>query len=636
MSAVQRILVGFLCLSFNSCSTEVETAPKILDVKNSPSSPSDRGLHAFFDLGSWMGYALNEDTASTGFSGPYILGVDHGVWAANEIAEFDLESEDHNLSNLISYNSEYLPGELRNTLVYETAAINSTLQFKSDRTAIVSTQIENKANEDLCFTPLWKGEVFEGGLAKSNISIQVNLPSNQKIFIHPQEEGELVLESDSSYHYALQNTCLSPSEVQTFSIEIQYHPDHKTYVKSDRTRDDDRWGEYLQITSNSSLSEDEKIVLTKSVYTLINNWRSPAGELKHDGLFPSYHYKWFHGFWSWDSWKHAVALCEIDSELAKNQIRAMYDFQDENGMIADCVFRDTTVEKHNWRDTKPPLSGWAIWEVYNETKDIKFLEELYPKLVNYHLWWYEFRDYDNDGLCEYGSTDGTLKAAKWESGMDNAIRFDSCHIVEGSNFSLNTESVDLNSYLASEKIYLAKMCIELELDNSRWLNEFHDLCKSVREDFYDTETGYFYDIDAETGEFLNSAMGPEGWTPLWCGVASTEQAESVVSHMMDTSKFNTFIPLPTIDVSHPKFDPQDGYWRGPVWLDQAWFGVDGLRRYGYDSEADLLKQKVIENCEGLTTPGVPIRENYHPLTGDGLNAEHFSWSAASLILLLSE
>ena len=27
-------------------------------------------------------------------------------------------------------------------------------------------------------------------------------------------------------------------------------------------------------------------------------------------------------------------------------------------------------------------------------------------------------------MCEYGSTDGTLEAAAWESGMDNAIRFD--------------------------------------------------------------------------------------------------------------------------------------------------------------------------------------------------------------------
>jgi len=73
-----------------------------------------------------------------------------------------------------------------------------------------------------------------------------------------------------------------------------------------------------------------------------------------------------------------------------------------------------------------------------------------------------------------------------------------------------------------------------------------------------------------------------------------------------------------------------------VWLDQVWFGIDGLKKYGYLQEAKLLLNKVIINCEGLDKPGISIRENYHPLTGKGLNAEHFSWSAAHLILLITK
>lgn len=33
-------------------------------------------------------------------------------------------------------------------------------------------------------------------------------------------------------------------------------------------------------------------------------------------------------------------------------------------------------------------------------------------------------------MCEYGSTDGTLEAAAWESGMDNAIRFDDAKMLK--------------------------------------------------------------------------------------------------------------------------------------------------------------------------------------------------------------
>ncbi len=120
-----------------------------------------------------------------------------------------------------------------------------------------------------------------------------------------------------------------------------------------------------------------------------------------------------------------MALSYFKPELAKNQVRAMFDFQNKQGMIADCIFRDTLIEKHNWRDTKPPLSAWAVMEIFQQTKDTAFVKELFPKVLKYHRWWYLFRDHNKNGLCEYGSTDGTRIAAAWESGMDNAVRFDS-------------------------------------------------------------------------------------------------------------------------------------------------------------------------------------------------------------------
>ena len=96
---------------------------------------------------------------------------------------------------------------------------------------------------------------------------------------------------------------------------------------------------------------------------------------------------------------------------------------------------------------------------------------------------------------------------------------------------------------------------------------------------------------------------------------------------MGTTFFNTIVPLPTIDISHSEFDPNNRYWRIPVWLDQLWFGVDGLNKYGYFRESDLLKNKVITNCEGLKKAVTSIRENNQPLTREELNTEHFSSSA---------
>ena len=64
----------------------------VLDLINSPNSPTDKGLNAFFDLGCWMGFSLSNNGSYTGFSGPYILGLEHGIWTSNNIASLDLIS----------------------------------------------------------------------------------------------------------------------------------------------------------------------------------------------------------------------------------------------------------------------------------------------------------------------------------------------------------------------------------------------------------------------------------------------------------------------------------------------------------------------------------------------------------------
>ena len=47
----------------------------------------------------------------------------------------------------------------------------------------------------------------------------------------------------------------------------------------------------------------------------------------------------------------------------------------------------------------------------------------------------------------------------------------------------------------------------------------------------------------------------------------------------------------------------------------------------------MLTTKLWQNADGLLT-NKEIRENYHPITGKGLNAKNFSWSAAHILMLL--
>ena len=136
------------------------------------------------------------------------------------------------------------------------------------------------------------------------------------------------------------------------------------------------------------------------------------------------------------------------------------------------------------------------------------------------------------------------------------------------------------------------------------------------------------------GETFVDAMACEGWIPLWVNAATKEQAEAVKDNMINPMYFNTKVPFQTLSASHPDFKPDRGYWRGPNWLDQAYFGVVGLHNYGYHEDAYRATYKLIHNAEGVLAKGPSIRENYQPLTGAGLESHNFSWSAAHYLLLL--
>jgi putative isomerase len=659
-----------LSLSLFSCSTKqyqedsfpIFLPSNILDYKGTPSSPKDRLSLAFSDQGAWFAYGFsNEGNKILGFSGPFLMAQGHGEWSSKVLSQLELTNNetkgkldfnDFSISQT-SYNSH-----LNQVIENKKLKLEQNLFYNSPHSAIITTQITNFSNEIINLQPSWKGATFSIGLiiTKEGNAITLTTDRNTAKGIIQTFEDDInnITTTDSSYSISLNNIKLKAHESKTltiaqtfifpeydavkeqqeleFAAKIPLNQLHKRIIEK----------EEQFTTLNNKLDphwQDStyKDLVAKTILTLQNNTRIGVGELKHRGIFPSYHYKWFLGFWAWDSWKHAAAVTHYNSELAKDQIRAIYDFQLDDGFIVDCIYRDTTINKHNYRNTKPPLSAWAVWNIYKHDGDIDFIREMYPKIVKQHNWWYKFRDYDKDRLCEYGSTDGTLVAAKWESGMDNAVRFDKSKMVKSAQtvFSLNQESVDLNTYLYAEKLYLAKMAkvVKSEKDITIFTKQADDLKMKIQNQFYDEKTGWFYDTSID-GETFIAVMGCEGWLPLWANVATKEQAEAVINNMINPRFFNTTVPFQTLSASHPSFKPDKGYWRGPNWIDQAYFGVVGLHNYGYHEDAYKATYKLIHNAEGVLSKGTSIRENYHPVTGKGLEAKNFSWSAGHYLLLL--
>lgn len=762
---------------------------------------ANQKFNPFFDLGAWHGFLLpNEKSALGAFTGPMVITQEYGLFIAEKLEQLQISitetnNKRRNLALSQAKHTQYsAPGLLLQRYDFTELSLILSLRFTSNRTALIETQIINKLETPLALQLSWQGSLLaqwddkktvHDALPQWHRKLTSDMHSVTLHFSEVRSPWHILTSKSSQYQIKRSTKATTRVNQSTLSYiskkdiiikankafkmvtaQSYFHDAKekesealviedmliapKKYLKSTQQR----WQGYLARINQDPLSAMPSAVAVKSLETLIGNWRSPAGSLLHDSVTPSVTARWFNGVWAWDSWKHAVALSNIDGELAKNNIRAMFDYQiqvtdavrpQDHGMLTDAIFynKDSTRggDGGNWneRNSKPPLASWAVWQVYQATNDVAFIKEMLPKLIAYHQWWYRNRDHNGNGLVEYGATKhryhndengkisfkvqykashnskewlescqlnennwyqcagmdtyqmvlsdgnytgldiGAQHGAAWESGMDNAARFGfiNAHQLQAYadkkyqgnivnarqdwqvmfyqnlsttgellGFSINQESVELNTYLANEKLLLAKMA---ELLNEKALavkyrQASEELAQRINNCFFDEKTGFYYDRQISgrgvspqgvcSGKLLVvRGKGPEGWSPLWANIADKTKAERVKKVMLSTDEFNTKVPLGTAALSNPAYDANI-YWRGRVWLDQVYFGLVALDNYGYKKEASQMLTKLLNNAENLTANGA-IRENYNPETGQVQGATNFSWSAAHLLMMKS-
>lgn len=615
------MMTGLVMLSLDSVAqTTRQEYKNIIDISLTPGTPR-RHNGCFTDMGAWMGFSLSEkDKPTSGFCGPF--SIYYRNWYARSLVS---------LSGASLQEQSYYPGEVRMQLKKEGAEIGESLQFVDARTALLS--ISNPSQLPLTFTADSISQKMQVSLSGNTVKIankngecvMLTFPKNVKVEMGNHNYVATVPAGMKQLTAAIslveQETEAAVQNVHTESLLA--NPDDALMAN------DGRWNGYLQKVIRTDMPAEYNRVAVKSIVTLLSNWRAKRGAVYHDGIVPSHAVNYFIGCWAWDCWRFSAAMASFFPELAKDNIRVMFDYQQPDGMIIDCIYPDAS--ENNARDSKPPLAAWAVNEVYEHTHDLSFVREMYPKLLKYHKWWYEKRDHDQNHICEFGSVDGTLEAAAWESGMDNAIRFDGTKMLQNGKdaWSTDQESVDLNAYLSLEYTLLKKFADLLgepfDLPDYRGL---------VADYFFDKKDGFFYDRRLNEGRDFVREAGCEGYIPFWANIASKQQFARARKLLDNKKKFSTYIPFPTIAADNPKYSA-NGYWRGPIWLDQTYYGIKGYRNYGEHKKADAYTDQVFRNIQGLTGDA-PIFENYDTHTGKPLQSSHFSWSAACLLMLYND
>ena len=271
----------------------------------------------------------------------------------------------------------------------------------------------------------------------------------------------------------------------------------------------------------------------------------------------------------------------------------------------------------------PPLFAWAEYENALMSGDVEYLREL---LYEHKFLQKHFERLEN--LREKAEIDGVLKenrliaekyGYKWEggtSGMDNTPRG---RIGEHATVPRPNNPNMLWIDAICQQALSAKMISNLfekvgDKDNQdKWNDLFLDKKKIINELYWDSEDGFYYDIDCNTHEFYKVMSIASYWT-MTARIATKEQADKLVKLLYDPKHFGGLVPFTTVSRSDSDYNPSGQYWRGSVWLPTAYATLKGLANYGYFKEAHELSIKLLDHMQKTYTDFEPhtIWECYSP------------------------
>jgi hypothetical protein len=333
--------------------------------------------------------------------------------------------------------------------------------------------------------------------------------------------------------------------------------------------------------------------------------------------------------------------------------------------------------------TQPPMIAEAVVRVGEKLPIVErrsWYRQVFPGLLAYHQWLYTERDPHSEGLV--------LQIHPWETGLDNTppwmaemhdhllpwwIRALKATKLEMalSLFRMDTRFVHANQrptnidamalYDAQRRLRRKEYNIAKILDHSLFAIEdltfnsifiranehLLEIAKTIRADvpddlleriklsrlafqeLWDPYTETYYSRDFVTHRLLKEPT-IAGLMPLYAGCITKERAELLVKTLENEHVFGPPYPVPSTPLNSIWFDPER-YWQGPSWFNTNWLIIDGLKRYGFKDHAEALAESMMELAHDQG-----FYEYFNPISGKGLGAQNFSWTAALTVDLVEE
>ena len=367
--------------------------------------------------------------------------------------------------------------------------------------------------------------------------------------------------------------------------------------------------------------------------------------------FPSISRHWAKDFngWAvgeWDCFFGSLLTSLEDTAQTSAATRAILLSQSPNGVVPNVDAGSGTTPDRS----QPPIGSYTVWKNYQRNRDKSILEWAYPRLKQWHQWWFQdrgdgqpWRDGNRDGLLEWGSDKGStfsvggrgsLPQAKWESGMDDSPMYDDV-TYSPTTYTMNLNDVGLNALYALDSESLAEIAQILgHEEDARLFTADYQRMKTAIQKLWNEEDGIFENRYWD-GRF-SKRLSPTNFYPMLAGVATSRQAERMVKeHLLNPKEFWGEYVIPTVSRSDSAFQDQY-YWRGDIWGPTNYLVYEGLNRYGQDDVALKFAQKSYNLFMNDWRTQQHTNEQYYAWGGSAGGDKHYTWGALLCLIPMEQ
>jgi hypothetical protein len=375
--------------------------------------------------------------------------------------------------------------------------------------------------------------------------------------------------------------------------------------------------------------------------------------------------------WFWDSCFHAISLAHVDPVQALRELDTLVATQRDDGFIGHIHFWGVKFGgiAHPWaygqslpgeflRSSgliQPPVLAQAVERVGEIIGDVAIPPRFMQALDLYHEWLATNRVPDDDGLLvivspyEAGTDQSPVfdealgfksSPGRWRAGFKNR-RIDLWNWIAGYNSAkmLSRRRFYVKDALVNG-LYAESLATMARMHHSQGNNQsaaaYDAMAAKVTASMLDKM------LDRANGGFLSLIGNDErraqpvtigAIVPLVMPNIPQDIVDEIVErHILRRDKFWLRYPLPSVAATEQTFNPREAklIWRGPTWINTNWMVWRGMRAHGHSESAEHLAARTVEL---VATQG--LFEFYNPLSGQGMGARSFGWSALALDMALA-